>query len=156
MTDEKTYPVVRFTVRGKDRDSAELEDAPYTLVYDGACRVCGYIVRFLKGWDRRDLICMVPSQAAGVREKFPWIPEHAYAESVQLIGPGGRTWQGADAFRQILHILPGGGFFAWIFRLPGVPDAAERFYRWFARNRYKLGCGRHCEYRPYDLNLEQR
>jgi len=113
-------------------------------------------VNVLDTWDVRNHICMVPSQTPGVREKFPWIPEHAYAESVQLIGPGGRTWQGADAFRRLLHILPAGGLLAWVFRLPGVPAGAERFYKWFARNRYKLGCGRHCQYRPLEMNLDER
>lgn len=153
--DEKTWPVVRFMVNGVDRDNAKLDDAPFTLVYDGACRVCRHIVDALRVWNRAHEICMVPSQTPGVREKFPWIPDHAYAESVQLIGPGGQTCQGADAFRKLLHILPGGQLFAWTFRLPFVPEGAERFYRWFARNRYKLGCGKHCAYRPLDLEFEQ-
>lgn len=154
--DQKTYSIVRFTVKGRDRDDIALEDRAYTLVYDGACRVCRYIVEVLRQWDRHHSICLVPSQAPGVREKFPWIPEHAYAESIQLIGPGGRTWQGAEAVRQTLHILPGGIVFAWVFRLPFVPERADRFYRWFARNRYKLGCGKHCQYRPFQLNLDER
>lgn len=149
----RTYPVVRFAVNGRDRDAAELEDLPYTLVYDGACRVCRHIVSVLHRWDRDRLVCMVPSQAPGVREKFPWIPDRAYAESIQLIGSGGRTWQGAEAIEQLLHLMPSGRLFAWIFRIPLARRASERFYRWFARNRYKLGCGRHCQYRPLDLEF---
>lgn len=150
--EHETYPVIRFTVNGTDRDSARLEDMPYTLVYDGACRVCRRIVRVLHEWDRERRICMVPSQTPGVHAKFPWIPERAYAESIQLIGPGDRTWQGAEAMEQIFHILRRGHLVAWVFRLPFARSAAERFYRWFARNRYKLGCGKHCQYRPFDLN----
>jgi predicted DCC family thiol-disulfide oxidoreductase YuxK len=29
-----------------------------------------------------------------------------------------------------------------------VRTATDKFYRWFARNRYRLGCGEHCAYRP--------
>jgi predicted DCC family thiol-disulfide oxidoreductase YuxK len=29
----------------------------------------------------------------------------------------------------------------------------DRFYRWFARNRYRLGCGEHCAVRPADLDF---
>jgi predicted DCC family thiol-disulfide oxidoreductase YuxK len=32
-----------------------------------------------------------------------------------------------------------------------VRALADRFYRWFARNRYRLGCGSHCQSRPADV-----
>ena len=32
---------------------------------------------------------------------------------------------------------------------------ADRFYKWFARNRYKLGCGAHCQSRPLDVIWEE-
>ena len=32
----------------------------------------------------------------------------------------------------------------------GVRVIADRFYRWFARNRYRLGCGAHCQSRPIE------
>jgi predicted DCC family thiol-disulfide oxidoreductase YuxK len=35
-----------------------------------------------------------------------------------------------------------------VFSLPGVRAAGDSFYRWFARNRYRLGCGEHCAYHP--------
>ncbi len=83
-----------------------------------------------------------------MRERFPWIPETAYAESLQLVGPGGQTWQGAGAVERIIDVLPRGGLVSWVFRLPRARPVAERLYRAFARNRYRLGCGDHCAYRP--------
>ena len=147
-----TVPIVRFTVRGLE-EARGLYARPYTVVYDGACKVCNRLVRLLAKWDRADLITSVPSQTPGVQARFPWIPARAYAEAVQLIGPGGHTWQGAEAVEHLLHILPHGGLLAWIFRIPGVRTIAERFYVWFARNRYRLGCGEHCQYRPADLDF---
>jgi predicted DCC family thiol-disulfide oxidoreductase YuxK len=146
----KTFPVVRFVYGGVDSESAS-EGRPYTLVYDGQCRVCGRLVRLLDRWDKDDRIEAVPSQNSSVHVRFPWIPPDAYAESVQLVGPGGRTWQGAGAIEELLRVLPRGRLLGWAFGIPYVDRAADRLYRWFARNRYRFGCGEHCQYRPLHL-----
>jgi predicted DCC family thiol-disulfide oxidoreductase YuxK len=143
-----TVSVVQFTVRGQPAAPSVGLGRPYTVVYDGNCKVCGRIVRLLTKWDRDShLLELVSSQTPGVQARFPWIPGRAYTESVQLIGPGGRTWQGARAVEQLLDVLPKGRLLSWIFKLPFARPLAERFYRWFARNRYRLGCGEHCTYR---------
>lgn len=146
-----TVPVVRFIFGGREAAGSGL-GRPYTAVYDGACRVCTRSAHLLERWDRRDRIEVIPSRAPGVQARFPWIPERAYAESLQLIGPGGRTWQGAEALDQLLRVLPLGGIFGWVFRIPLMGRVVDRFYRWFARNRYRLGCGDHCQYKPLELN----
>lgn len=154
-----TVPVVLFTVGGVPRDGAaataggRFRDAsvglgrPFTVVYDGNCKVCTRLARVLEQWDRRRQLEIVPSQAPGVYARFPWIPPRAYAESLQVIDRGGHTWQGAAALETIINALPKGRLLSWIFRIPFARPLAERFYRWFARNRYKLGCGEHCSYR---------
>ena len=147
--------VVRFTVRGEDRDAplstgasgAFLLGRPYTVVYDGHCKVCGRLVKLLTKWDTEHRLEIIPSQTPGVHARFPWIPARAYRESVQLVGPHGRTWQGAAAIEELLNVLPKGKLLSWVFKIPYVRPLAERFYRWFARNRYKLGCGEHCQLR---------
>ena len=126
---------------------------PYTCVYDGMCKVCTRLSHVLEKWDRHHTIEIVPSQASGVMARFPWIPAHAYAEALQLIGPGGETWSGAAAIEKLLDILPKGRLISWIFRIPFVRPLADRFYRWFARNRYKLGCGEHCQLRTPDVEF---
>jgi predicted DCC family thiol-disulfide oxidoreductase YuxK len=112
--------------------------------------VCTRLSRVLQNWDRHQQIEIVPSQAPGVTARFPWIPLRAYAEALQLIGPDGQTWQGAAAIEQLLNVLPKGRLIAWLFDIPLVRVIADRFYKWFARNRYKLGCGEHCQSRPLD------
>ena len=166
-----TVPVVRFTVRGVPRDpelsadalpatraeetqepfytsagwSGMREGRPYTLVYDGHCGVCGRLVGVLRRWDRGSrMLEILPSQMPGLAQRFPWIPAARYGESLQLVGPGGRTWERAAAVEQLLDVLPRGGALGWVFRVPLARALADRFYRWFARNRYKLGCGEHC------------
>ncbi len=120
----------------------------FTVVYDGNCRVCTRAMRLLARWDRDGVLEIVASQAPGVRERFPWIPARAYDDALQLIAADGATWQGAAAIERLLDILPRGRIASLLFRVPFGRRAADRLYRWFARNRYRLGCGDHCDLRP--------
>ena len=113
----------------------------YTLVYDGDCAACTRFVRMVERWDRGQAIATVPSQRENLSRRFPWISAAQYREAVQLIGPGGETWAGAAAVERLLDVVPRGWVFRWLFRLPFAGRAADRCYRWFARNRYRLGCG---------------
>jgi predicted DCC family thiol-disulfide oxidoreductase YuxK len=152
----KTVPVVRFVVKGQSADQDCLPTGrPYTVVYDGTCTVCGRLVKLLRKWDTKRVLEILPSQNPCVRSRFPWIPDRAYLESVQFIGPGGRTWQGAAAIEQVIDVMPKGKLITWVFSIPFVRPLAERFYRWFARNRYKLGCGAHCQLRQADLDFSE-
>ena len=150
----RTVPVVRFVIKGAASDEPCVPSGrPYTVVYDGTCTVCGKLVKLLRTWDRNGTLEILPSQNSCVRSRFPWIPDRAYLESVQLVGPGGRTWQGAAAIEQIIDLMPKGKLITWVFSIPFVRPLAEKFYRWFARNRYKLGCGAHCQLKPGDLDF---
>jgi len=125
---------------------------PYTVVYDGHCNVCKRLVLMVTKWDRNGDIEILPAQTPGLGARFPWIPARAYLESVQVIETrSGRTWQGAAALERILDILPKGKLVTWVFSIPFVRPLAEKFYRWFARNRYQLGCGEHCRLREPNL-----
>jgi predicted DCC family thiol-disulfide oxidoreductase YuxK len=149
-----TVAVVRFTVAGQDAPSAGLGRA-YTVVFDGDCRVCTKLTKVLRSWDRTQQLEIVSSQQPGVQARFPWIPARAYVEALQLIAAEGTTWQGAAAIEQLLNVLPRGGWIAWLFRIPFVRTLADRFYKWFARNRYKMGCGAHCQSKPLDVMWDE-
>ena len=121
----------------------------YTVVYDGNCGVCSRIVAGLEKWDRRGELEILPSQTPGLAARFPWISERAFVDAMQVVRVrDGKTWAGAAAVEQLLDILPRGRWLAWIFRIPFARGLADRFYRWFARNRYQLGCGEHCRAHP--------
>jgi predicted DCC family thiol-disulfide oxidoreductase YuxK len=145
-----TVPVVRFTVAGGGAATAGLGRA-YTVVFDGDCKVCTRLSKVLRDWDRRRELEVVSSQQPGVMARFPWIPARAYADALQLVAADGTTWQGAAAIEQLLTVLPRGRLISWVFKVPFVRTLADRFYRWFARNRYRLGCGAHCQSRPPDV-----
>ena len=154
-----TVPVVLFTVQGAPvtplLTAAPPLNRPYTVVYDGFCKVCNRLVKLLRRWDRTQQLEIVPSQQPGVHARFPWIPARAYTESVQLIGADGHTWQGAAAIEHILDVLPKGKLLSWVFSIPFIRPLAERFYRWFARNRYMLGCGDHCQSRSLNVMFDE-
>ena len=157
----RTVPVVRFTVRGAlvGPDTMEATSAgasgvdegrPFVVIYDGHCKVCGRMVRALRRWDfeSRNLE-ILPSQWPGLAERFPMIGAREYSESVQLVrAADGTRWQGAAAVEELLGVLPRGNLVGWAFSIPFARTLADQFYRWFARNRYRLGCGDHCAYRP--------
>ena len=108
-------------------------------------KVCDRMVKLLDGWDRDDELEIIPSQAPGVRARFPWIPPRAYVESVQVIRTSdGQTWQAAQALEELLKVLPKGRLVSWLFKIPFARPLADKFYGWFARNRYRMGCGEHC------------
>ncbi len=155
-----TVPVVRFTVKGMDvppdAPTSGSPGRPHTVVYDGHCNICKKLVRALKQWDSNGELEILPSQTPGLGARFPWIPPRAYLESVQVIqGRTGRTWQGAAAIERLLDVLPKGKFISWVFAIPFVRPLAEKFYRWFARNRYHLGCGEHCQLRDANLSFPE-
>ena len=147
-----TVSVVHFTVRGEESVCLTCE---YTVVYDGNCRVCTRLATLLRKWDRHHLLEIVPSQAPGVMARFPWIPTHAYAEALQLVAADGETWSGAAAVEHLLDVLPRGRLVSWLFKIPFARALADWFYRWFARNRYRLGCGDHCLTRPPDVVFDE-
>jgi predicted DCC family thiol-disulfide oxidoreductase YuxK len=149
-----THTVVHFTVRGVPDVASTGLGRPYTLVYDGQCRICNPLADVVRRWDRKQRIEVVPSQARGLMARFPWIPREAYGKAIQLVGPGGATWQGAAAIEHLLGILPRGRLLSWLFHIPGVRVLADRIYRWVARNRYRMGCGEHCVSRTLDVKWE--
>jgi predicted DCC family thiol-disulfide oxidoreductase YuxK len=149
-----TVPVVQFTIRGAAERAPTGLGRPYTLVYDGTCRICNPLADLVRRWDAPGLVYVIPYQTAGLEARFPWIPREAYARAIQLVGPGGRTWQGATAIEQLLSVLPRGRWIAWIFHIPLVRVIADKVYRWVARNRYRMGCGDHCQSRPLDVRFD--
>ncbi len=129
----------------EDAPTSRSPERPYTVVYDGYCNVCRRVVGRLTKWDRHGELEILPSQTPGLSARYPWIPANAYLESLQLIeNLSGATWQGAVALEHIIDVLPKGNLITWIFWIPFVRPLAEKFYRWFAKNRYRLGCGEHC------------
>ena len=147
-----TFPVVQFVFGGKAAQAAGM-GRPWTVVYDGQCKVCTRAANLLRRWDTPRELEVIPFQNTAVLSRFPWIPAEEYARAMQLVRADGKTWQGAAAIEQLLKILPHGGWLGWAFKLPLFGKLFDRFYRWFARNRYRFGCGEHCASRPLKVDF---
>ena len=107
-----------------------------TLIYDGECGFCQRSVALLRRWDREQRIALVPFQDQARVAAFG-IPLPALAAAMHLVlpPPDGRVLAGADAVPELLRRLPGKGWLAWGFRIPGIPLVARRLYGWIARRR---------------------
>jgi predicted DCC family thiol-disulfide oxidoreductase YuxK len=105
-----------------------------TLIYDGECGMCRRAVEFVRRADRERRIALVPFQDEGRVAAFG-IPLPALAAAMHLVLPDGRVLAGADAAPELLRLLPGWHWVAWVFGVPGVPPVARRVYRWIARRR---------------------
>jgi len=116
----------------------------YTLIFDGACRLCQRSVVWVQARDRDERIRALPYQDPEVAGAFSVIPRDELESAMQLVAPDGTRRQGADAVEGILELLPGWRAFAPVFAVPGVRCLAARVYRWVARNRRSFGCGAHC------------
>ena len=107
-----------------------------TLIYDGECGFCQRSVALLRRWDRERRIALVPFQdEARVAAFHVPLPALAAAMHLVLPPPDGRVFAGADAVPQLLRLLPGKRWLAWLFRVPGVQPVARRLYAWIARRR---------------------
>jgi len=107
-----------------------------TLIYDGECGFCQRSVALLRRWDRERRIALVPFQdEARVAAFHVPLPALAAAMHLVLPPPDGRVFAGADAVPQLLRLLPGKRWLAWLFHVPGVQPVARRLYAWIARRR---------------------
>lgn len=97
--------------------------------------MCQEWVARLRRWDRHQVLDFVPFQDPTVPARFPWIPQDAFTDALQVVAPSGETWEGAGAAEKLTSILPGGRPLSWLFRLPLARPVADRAYRWVADNR---------------------
>lgn len=121
------------------------QDRPgYTVLFDGDCPICRDAVRRLERWDREERLTFLPAQAQEVPHRFPSLSREALQQSIHLVREDGEIWEGAGALEELVRILPGWDWAAWLIRLPFARPLARVVYRWVARNRYELVCGSHC------------
>jgi lipase maturation factor 1 len=105
-----------------------------TLIYDGECGFCRAAVDRVRRWDREQRLALIPLQDVARVAAFG-IPLTALAAAMHLVLPDGRVFAGADAAPELLRLLPGKRWLAWLWRLPGVPPLARWVYAWIAARR---------------------
>ena len=108
-----------------------------TLIYDGECGICRQAVERLRRWDREHTLQYVPFQDDAAVSRFG-IALPALAAAMHLILPDGRVYAGADAAPELLRMLPGKRWLAWLFFIPGMRPLARRVYALIAARRHCL------------------
>jgi predicted DCC family thiol-disulfide oxidoreductase YuxK len=112
---------------------------PYTLLYDGACRICTAQAHGLLRYDSEHRIALLALGSPAIRARYPQIVPVDAQRWMHIVGPDGRIWRGADAVRLALLLVPLGRALGALLYLPGAMRLARPLYNWFARNRYRFG-----------------
>ncbi|MFV9504065.1 MAG: thiol-disulfide oxidoreductase DCC family protein [Oscillochloridaceae bacterium umkhey_bin13] len=111
----------------------------YTMLYDGACRICTNQAELVASYNDADWIEILDLNDPRVRERFPQITPAMAQRELHLVAPDGSLHQGAEAVREVLLRLPSLRGLGELMRLPGAMTLARPVYAWVAANRYLLG-----------------
>ena len=116
-----------------------MQASRYTLLYDGACRICTGQAETVAAYNDADLIEILDLRSPEVRERFPQISPADAQRELHLVAPDGTLHRGAEAVRETLLRLPSLSGLGEVMRLPGVMNLARPIYAFIAANRYLIG-----------------
>ena len=132
-----------------DAFGASLRPAQILIVFDGRCGVCSRIARRMVRLDRRQHAAWMPSQRAGLPEAAGLAAEDV-ASAAWAVTPSGARLRGAAAMLAGLDaaLLGGRARLHALHRVPGLRQALDAGYAWFARNRGRFQGTAACDIRP--------
>ena len=114
-------------------------DAPYSLLYDGDCRVCSAFARAVRLVDVRRALHIERIQQA--QDLLRSIPSDTRLASAHAVAPDGRVTSGGDAMPAILAALVAGPAFEYKIRSSRSSMALlARVYAVMAGVRGRLSC----------------
>ena len=114
---------------------------PAKVYYDGACPLCSREAKHYMRRDRHNHLEFVDIAGPGFDAAAEGLDPKRITEVMHARTADGRVYTELRAFVVIWDALPAGLFTTparFLFRVPGVIAVVGIFYRWFARNRYKL------------------
>jgi predicted DCC family thiol-disulfide oxidoreductase YuxK len=116
--------------------SARTEHQPWTVLYDGDCGFCKWLLSGLLQWDRAERLRPVALQRPEADELLSDLSTEQRMASWHLVSPDGERRSGGAALPPLLRLLPAGRLPAAAFaRAPRITD---RGYRWVAEHRSQL------------------
>ena len=121
-----------------------MNDIKLTLLYDGACPICNAETTRLRHWNRKTgTLCLV-NISDDRFDPAPYGKTHAELMGlIHAIKPDGSLLIGIDALRAA-YAEVGLGWLWAPTRWPGLRSIFDRFYLWFARNRYRISSFGRC------------
>lgn len=108
----------------------------WTVLYDGDCGMCKWLLAGLLRWDRAARLHPVALQRPEADDLLRDLSPADRMASWHLISPTGERHSGGAALPPLLRLLPAGGLPAAGFaRFPRLTDHG---YRWVAEHRSQL------------------
>jgi predicted DCC family thiol-disulfide oxidoreductase YuxK len=115
------------------------QPAAWTVLYDGDCGLCKWLLAGLLRWDRAARLHPLALQRPQADTLLAELTPAERIASWHLISPSGERRSGGAALAPLLRLLPAGRLPAACFaRLPGPTDSG---YRWVAAHRSQLSSG---------------
>ena len=117
-----------------------------TLLYDGQCPFCVHEVRLLTRLDRRGRLRFEDIADPTFDPDRHGLDRDEVQRFINGVLPDGTIVRGLEVFRRA-YAAVGWGFLLAPTGWPGLRVVADAAYRWFARNRVRLGrlFGRSCD-----------
>ena len=114
-------------------------EAPYTLLFDGECRVCAAFARVVRLVDLRRGLQVCSIQDSG--GLLAAVPAEERLGAAHAVGPDGRVTSGAEAMPAIVAALTAGPRFEARLRSSRTSMVAlEYIYRLMTEMRGRLSC----------------
>jgi len=108
------------------------------VFHDGACPMCAREIAMLRRLDRQRRIRFVDIAAPGFDATALGTTQGALMSRIHGRLPDGTLLDGVEVFRR-LYAAVGFGPAVALTRLPGVSQALDVAYDWFAKRRLRLG-----------------
>jgi predicted DCC family thiol-disulfide oxidoreductase YuxK len=125
---------------GQERAMGDSRDWPMQVFYDGACPLCSREMAHYRKQDRRHRMEMVDIAAPGFEAGAYGLDAGKVQQMMHVRMADGRVFTQVRAFVKIWQATPTwwNALLRGLLKVPGVMWLAGVFYRWFARNRYRL------------------
>src|SRR5690349_14596180 len=121
---------------GLNNDSAHLQ-----AFYDGACPICSHEVGYARRRDRDERVEWIDISRPTFNAPAFGLDPAKVNEALHVRGSDGKIYVGVDAAIQIMQAVRHSFLMKvvlFILKIPGMMPIARTYYRWFARNRYRL------------------
>jgi predicted DCC family thiol-disulfide oxidoreductase YuxK len=114
-----------------------MTDHDIEVFYDGDCPLCMREIRLLRQLDKRQRVLFVDIAAEGFDAASVGVSWEALMDRIYGRLPDGTLIEGVEVFRR-LYAAVGFASLVTLTRLPGIAQALDLVYGWFAKNRLQL------------------
>ena len=128
--------MITTTRTSRDPTAASGLHERWTLLYDGDCGFCKWIVSGVLTWDRHNRLVPCALQSTHAQDLLSDLRPDERLASVHLISPEGERLSAGSALAPLLRLLPAGTIPA--LGIARLPRLTSRAYDWVAEHRSQL------------------